>query len=81
MACRVCDHYLLISLNLLKRVLVVVADGKNFKGGGLDSLWGEVCEKAPSVRPCSHNSNLKNGQDAVSYCMYTHVPKNVPRMV
>ena len=35
-----------------------------------DSPWGEVCEKAPSVILCSHSSNHKNGQDAVSYCMY-----------
>ena len=69
MACRVYDFYLWISLNLLKQVLV--ADGKNFKGGGFDSPWGEVCEKTPSVRPCSHSSNHKTGQDAGSYCMYT----------
>ena len=73
MACRACDHYLWKSLNLLKRVLV--ADGKNLKGGGFDSPWGEVCEKAPSVRPCSHSSNHKNGQDAVSYCMYICIQK------
>ena len=66
MACRACDHYLWKSLNLLKRVLV--ADGKNLKGGGFDSPRGEVCEKAPSIRPCSHSNNHKNGQDAVSYC-------------
>ena len=37
MTCRACDHYLWKSLNLLKRVLV--ADGKNLKGGGFDSPW------------------------------------------
>ena len=47
MACRVCDHYLCKSLNLLKGVQV--SDGKNLKGGGFDSPWGEVCEKAPTT--------------------------------
>ena len=69
MACRVYDYYLWISLNLLKQVLV--ADGKNFKGGGFDSPWGEVCEKTPSVRPCSHSSNHNNGQDAVCLTVCT----------
>ena len=36
--------------------------------GGFDSPRGEVCEKAPSIRPSSHSNNHKNGQDAVSYC-------------
>ena len=34
---------------------------------------GEVCQKAPSVRPSSHSSNHKNGQDAVLYCMYEYI--------
>ena len=29
-----------------------------------------ACQKEPSIRPCSHISNHKNGQDAVLYCMY-----------
>ena len=37
-ACRTCDHYLWISLNLLKRVLHI-ADRKNLKGGRFDSPW------------------------------------------
>ena len=37
MAYRACDHYLWISLNLLKRVLL--ANGKNLKGGAFDSPW------------------------------------------
>ena len=49
MACRACDHYLWKSLNLLKRVLV--ADGKNLKGGGFDSPWGEVQSAPQNVSP------------------------------
>ena len=45
MACRACDHYLWKSLNLLKRVLV--ADGKNLKGGGFDSPWVRYVKKRP----------------------------------
>ena len=71
MACRACDHYLWKSLNLLKRVLE--ADGKNLKGGGFDSLWGEVCEKALSVRPCSHSSNHKIKMLCHTVHMYTNM--------
>ena len=65
MACRTCDHYLWISLNLLKRVLVYLTERISKVAGSTPR--GEVCEKASAVSELIPTAaTIKNSQDAVS---------------
>ena len=78
MACRECDHYLWISLNLLRRVLV--ADGKNLKVAG-STPRGVRCVKKHPVSDLVLTAATIKTVKMLCHTVCTYVHKNVPRMV
>ena len=79
MAWRVCDHYLWISLNLLKWVLVT--NGKNLKGSGLTPRGVRCVKKHPVSDLVLTAATIKTIKMLCHTACCTYVHKNVPRMV